>query len=262
MDHARRLSFGRIAELYDRRRPSYPPALVDDLIELPGGLPIRALEVGAGTGKATVLLAERGVAIDAVEPSSGMAAALRAKVCNEPNVNVIEAEFESLEPPQRPYDLLFSGQAWHWIDPATRYVHARGALRSGGVLAAFWNRDEWDRNPLHDELDRVYRTFAPELSDAGRPQTGGRRDSADPDLWAAEIAEAVGLRDPDVHSHPWEAVYTAREYTELLATHSDHALLPDHRRKQLLEAIAAAIDGAGGELRLDYMTRLCVARAV
>jgi SAM-dependent methyltransferase len=262
MDNARRLSFGSIAELYDRRRPSYPSELVDDLIELPGALPVGALEVGAGTGKATVLLAERGVEIDAVEPSAGMAAELRTNTSDYPNVTVIEAEFESLGAPTQPYDLLFSGQAWHWIDPGTRYVHARAALRRGGVLAAFWNRDIWDGNPLHDALDHAYATLAPELSDLGRPQTGGRRDSADRGVWEAEIAEAEGLGNAEVRTYPWQAVYTAREYTELLATHSDHALLPEQRREQLLDAIAAAIDGAGGELRLDYATRLCLARAV
>jgi SAM-dependent methyltransferase len=262
MDQARRLSFGRIAELYDRRRPTYPAELIDDVIALAGGVPLRALEVGAGTGKATALFAARGVAIDAVEPSVEMAALARANVGDEANIAIVEAEFESLPAPAEPYDLLFSGQAWHWIDPDTRYVHARAALRPGGVLAPFWNRDVWDGNPLYDVLDRAYRTFAPELSDPGRPRTGGRRNSADPAVWTAEITAAAGLTDPEVRSYEWQAVYSAREYTELLATHSDHALLPEHRRLRLLGAVATAIDDAGGELRLDYLAHCCLARAV
>jgi hypothetical protein len=58
MNEARRLAFGSVAELYDRSRPSYPPALVDDVLGLVGVAP-RVLEVGAGTGKATVLFAAR-----------------------------------------------------------------------------------------------------------------------------------------------------------------------------------------------------------
>jgi tRNA G46 methylase TrmB len=61
----RRLVFGEVAELYD----SYPPALVDDLVAmagLDGGQAV--LEVGAGTGKATVLFAQRGIPVLAIEP--------------------------------------------------------------------------------------------------------------------------------------------------------------------------------------------------
>src|SRR5438105_8011948 len=75
MEHERRLAFGAVAELYDRARPSYPEALVEDVVALaPLGSPPRALEVGAGTGKATVLFAARGVAVHALAPSAEMAA--------------------------------------------------------------------------------------------------------------------------------------------------------------------------------------------
>ena len=63
MPSRRRLAFGEVAELYDEVRPSYPAELVEDVIALApldGDAP-RALEVGAGTGKATVLFAQRGL---------------------------------------------------------------------------------------------------------------------------------------------------------------------------------------------------------
>ena len=60
----RRLTFGVVAELYDRMRPSYPLALVDDVLAFAGVG--RALEVGAGTGKATVLFAARDVEVVAL----------------------------------------------------------------------------------------------------------------------------------------------------------------------------------------------------
>jgi hypothetical protein len=67
----RRLVFGEVADMYDRHRPSYPPALLDDLIAL-AALDVSepALEVGAGTGKATMMLAARGIPIVAVEPNA------------------------------------------------------------------------------------------------------------------------------------------------------------------------------------------------
>ena len=71
-----RLVFGEVAELYDRARAGYPEALIDDVISFAGGdgPSLRALEVGAGTGKATVGFASRDLEILALEPSADMAA--------------------------------------------------------------------------------------------------------------------------------------------------------------------------------------------
>lgn len=64
IDLTRALSFGATAEEYDRVRPSYPSALIDDLEALH---PLAVLDVGAGTGKASELLAARGLDVLAVE---------------------------------------------------------------------------------------------------------------------------------------------------------------------------------------------------
>jgi protein-L-isoaspartate O-methyltransferase len=75
-DRARlRATFDEAAERYDRTRPGYPPAVFDDLAELAGvGPGRRVLEIGPGTGQATVPLAERGCRIVAVELGAGLAA--------------------------------------------------------------------------------------------------------------------------------------------------------------------------------------------
>ena len=65
-----------MADLYDHARPSYPSALVDDVLDYAGAVAaatVRALEVGAGTGKATALFAARGLNVLAIEPSAEMA---------------------------------------------------------------------------------------------------------------------------------------------------------------------------------------------
>jgi len=261
MDHVRRLSFGSVADLYDRRRPSYPEALVDDLIDLAGGQPLRALEVGAGTGKATVLFAQHGVHVDAVEPSAEMAAINRRNTAAHPNVTIVEAEFESLRAPEHPYDLIYAGQAWHWIDRSRRYALARAQLRSGGLLAPFWNRARWEDGPLKEAVDEAYRIHAPELMEQSGPQAGGR-GAADPIAWGAEIAAAAGFEGAEAREYEWETTYTAPAYAGLLGTHSDHATLEAARREPLLAAVAAAINDAGGALRLHYVTRVLLARAV
>jgi len=122
-----RLVFGDVAELYDRSRPSYPDALIDDVIAAAplreGG---RALEVGAGTGKATRLFARRGVPVLAIEPSPGMAAVARRNLASFADVEIIESDFERWDPAGERFALLYSAQAWHWIDSEVRFARADG----------------------------------------------------------------------------------------------------------------------------------------
>ena len=168
MSTPRRLVFGEVADLYDRNRPSYPEPLIKDLISLSGvregG---RALEVGAGTGKATALFGALGVPVLAIEPSPMMAAIARRNCAGFPNVELVESDFERWDPRGDSFALLYSAQAWHWIDPELRYRRARAALAAGGLLAAFWNRPAWGSSSVRDALSGVYRREAPDLPTDG-----------------------------------------------------------------------------------------------
>lgn len=129
-------TFDEDAELYDRARPGYPPELFDDLTEVAGtGSGCRVLEVGAGTGKATLPLAERGCRITAVELGADMAAVARRNLAGFEAVEVVTADFETWPLPEEPFDVVVSATAFHWLDPAVRMVKAADALRPGGALA-------------------------------------------------------------------------------------------------------------------------------
>jgi trans-aconitate methyltransferase len=126
VDERRRLSFGGVADLYDQSRPSYPEAFVDGVLEFAGaGESDRAVEVGAGTGKATVLFAARGLNVLGIEPSAEMAAVARRNCAAYDNVTIEQTEFERWRPPGQEFKLVFSGQAWHWISPEAGYAVAR-----------------------------------------------------------------------------------------------------------------------------------------
>src|SRR6202011_1770021 len=100
MEPQRRLVFGDVAELYDRVRPSYPCALVDDILEFSGARAgAHALEIGAGTGKATRLFAERGLRILGLEPSAEMAGIARRNTADYEGVAIEQTEFEGWSPP-------------------------------------------------------------------------------------------------------------------------------------------------------------------
>src|SRR5712692_3838624 len=89
-----RFIFGEVAGLYDQARPGYPEALVDDVLAYVGQVSPRVLEVGAGTGKATVAFAARGLQILAIEPAPEMAA-MASRNCEAfPGVTVEVTTFE------------------------------------------------------------------------------------------------------------------------------------------------------------------------
>jgi trans-aconitate methyltransferase len=160
---AQRLAFGQVADLYDRARPSYPPAAIDAVIEF-GALaaPMRIVEVGAGTGKATVLFALRGLSVLGIEPSPEMARVARANCAKYPGVEIVETDFERWEPPER-FSTLVSVQAWHWVEPDLRYRRADQALAPGATLAAIWMVPDWQACRVRAALSGAYRRAAPEL---------------------------------------------------------------------------------------------------
>jgi SAM-dependent methyltransferase len=258
----RRLSFGAVAELYDRTRPSYPSALVDQLISIADlGPSQRLLEVGAGTGKATILFASRGVPVLAIEPSAEMAALARRNCAGFQGVQIEQSDFERWTPAGERFPLIYSAQAWHWIAPEVRYARARAALNDGGSLAAFWNRVDWDACELQGELQAAYRRAVPEFGVDGPMHPG---NTGSPELWgdwSTEIASAPQFGQPEVRYFNWPCEYSTSEYVALLQTHSDHHLLAQARREALLAAVAQVLDRHGGCLRITYLTQLCLARA-
>jgi len=261
---ALRLSFGEVAELYDLARPSYPSDLVDDVIACAGGggRNPRALEVGAGTGKATIMFADRGLTVQALEPSPAMASVARRNLSGYPDVTVEQTDFESWRAQPGAFGLVFSAQAWHWVTPELKYVRARRALKSGGVLAAFWNRPVWERSPLREDLTAVYRDFASDLGPDPGPADPVVNISADRwEDWQEEIRGAAGFGEPEVRLYHWTCDYTAHEYATLLSTYSDHIALPAHRRAELTAAVTDVIEAHGGTLPMSYVTKLCLARA-
>ena len=154
--------FGGIASMYDDVRPGYPPEILDAVVAFRGGPPASAVDLGAGTGKATELLLRLGVPVVCVEPDLGMAAVLTAKF---PQVEVVTAPFEEWAPPPGGVDLIACALAWHWLDPATRNHRTRDALAPGGVLAVFGHRYGFADPAVAATVDGVLRAVDPTVRD-------------------------------------------------------------------------------------------------
>jgi SAM-dependent methyltransferase len=246
-EREQRLIFGEIAAGYDAHRPSYPDALFDAVMEF-GGLVAgdRAVEIGAGTGKATSGFLERGLVVHALEPSAEMAAVARAK-----GIEVENSLFETWTPP-RQFDLLYAAQAWHWVEGADRCERAAAALRPGGTLALFWNKGREWTGALAADNDAVYAEHAPNLH--------GR--TWDLSWVAPEIDACAAFEDATVQTVTWTCAYTRDDWVALLGTHSDHRILPEEQRTRLHSAVGDAIDRHGGRVDVVYDTVVYLSRRV
>ncbi|MFE6177145.1 class I SAM-dependent methyltransferase [Streptomyces sp. NPDC056464] len=251
-------TFDEDAELYDRARPGYPPELYDDLRELAGAVPgSRVLEVGCGTGQATVPLAERGCRITAVEAGPQMAAVARRNLAGHAGVEVVTAEFERWPLPQEPFDTVVSATAFHWIDPAVRVAKAADALRPEGALAVV--RTQHVRGGTEEffvEVQRCYERFDPATTPGLRPPASTDFDGSD---HAQEVARD-GRFGPTVYRrYERDLTYSTADYLELLRTYSGHRALPNAARDGLLGCIAGLIDGRyGGRVTKRYLLELGV----
>lgn len=242
-DRGRAESFGSVAAAYDMFRPSYPDALVNDLVEL---APERVLDIACGTGKIAVPLLACGIAVLGVEVDPQM-----AKVARSHGLIVEEAAFETWDDRGRTFDLITCGQAWHWIDPQIGNDKAARLLNPGGTLALFWNHDELDED-LRSHMERIYREHAPELLDVNR---------AHEDDPFVERLQATGkFAEVTTHRYRWTATLTTEEWIGRAGTFSDHIRLPAQQRDALFGALRELIDEHGGTVTSHYRTYTIFAR--
>ncbi len=241
---SRRATFDRVAEQYDAARPTYPDALLDDLVELariPAGG--RILEIGPGTGKASVALAERGFDLVGVELGDELAAVARRRLGSFPAARIVVADFEQWEPELAEFDAIVAFTSFHWIAPELRYTKTARLLRPGGALAVV--------DPEHVLLpgaDRELWAGVEAIINDVVPHPDSGPPPAPEDVGdLREEIEASGLFDEViVRRHLWSVDYTADEYVALLGTYSLMLLPPERERQEITSRVHALIAEHGG----------------
>jgi SAM-dependent methyltransferase len=237
-------SFGSVAEPYDRYRPAFPDALLDDLAALAGSAEV--LDVGSGTGKVARGLARRAVPVLGVELDPRM-----AEVARGHGVRVEIARFEEWDDGGRRFDLVTCGDAWHWIEPGRGAEKLAHVLRPGGAFVRFWNTQLLDE-PVMAALDVVYEKLAPEVYVYGRiPPFELPADDPFP------LAGPFSLFD--AKTYVCDRRTSGEDWAAFAGTISDHQRLPGERLALLRAAIREALERFG-ELRLRLVTTTVFAR--
>ncbi len=118
-----RTTFYQAAHVYDEIRPGYPTALIEDIIAISALLQgVRILEIGFGTGQATLPFAQHGYAITCIELGKELATLAAEKCQPYSNVQVVNIAFEDWPPEEQAFDLVMSATAFHWIPREIGYL--------------------------------------------------------------------------------------------------------------------------------------------
>jgi ubiquinone/menaquinone biosynthesis C-methylase UbiE len=265
------LLFDGVAADYDRVRPSYPASLVDEACALAGltsGAPV--VEVGCGTGKLTVSLAERGLHVDAIDPGPEMVAVARRRL-GEATVRFHLGRFEDVELPAGRYGALFSATAFHWVDPAVGWAKAARLLRPGGIIALL--AYVGGQSELDEEFLAAWREVLPDAAGWSSRDERTVREGAEArrgnvsELWAwltrrelaaPEAAELFGdVRISSVRIDKEEAPDDALAFVR---TTSSYLRLDEGHRQQLERRLAEVMARAGGAYRSTEHATLVSAR--
>jgi len=231
-------SFDEVAEVYDRARPSYPNEMFGDLVSMSGLRSGSAvLEIGSGTGKASVALAQRGYQLTCLEPGEHLAAIARRNLASFPSAKVITVQFENWEPAGMSFDAVFAASSWHWLDPEIRYTKASGLLKTDGVLAIVTMERAFpkDFDPIFTEIQQCY-----EATKHGSPKWPPRQPGDVPDL-REEIENTHLFKHTQVKRYLWTQDYTGDQYVDMINTHSDHRTMDAKQRDELLSCVRQII---------------------
>lgn len=236
-----------MAAAYAELRPGWPADAVRWCVA-PAGRDIgslRVLDLGAGTGKLTALLAELGADVTAVEPDPAMFAELRRGL---PSVRALDGSAEQIPLPGASVDAVLCGQAMHWFDMERALPEIARVLVPGGVLGGLWNSDD-------DRVDWVA-GLQDAAEGAASPSLSRRRSEAagfGPGQFAAALFSPTERAE-----FPNSQRLTADSLVELIGTHSRILIMTPGERARVLAQVRAYLSSrqetAAGEFELPMVT--------
>jgi len=221
------MSFGAVADDYDRLRPDPAPAAVEWL------LPERRellIDVAAGTGKLTRALARRSGRVLAEEPDGRMAAVLRSA---SPGIEVVSGLGEAIPVRDDCADGVFLSSAWHWMDPVRAVPEIARVLRDGGRFGLIWtSRDRhfgWIR-----ELDSLRDAARADVRAASAPRPLRNRE--------VTLPEGSPFINIETASFTYSRIMKPDDVVEMIGTYSRVITASDEDKALTLARVRSELD--------------------
>ncbi len=231
---------------YDKTRPDYPIELFEDVFNCSNLYADRdVLEIGIGTGQATLPFLQKGCNLTAVELGDRLARYCKQKFSAFANFRVINSDFLKADLPEKHFDLIFSATAFHWIPKESGYAKIKTLIKPNGVLALFWNHPFVSN--VNDETNRasiaVYQKYRP------NDKTPIQFDESKCQAINNELAH-YGFKDIQSKIYRRTRTLTSEDYVNLIKTYSDHNALPAQIRLAFEQEMKQTIDDVGGKINI------------
>lgn len=249
-------TFNNVVGLYDQYRPKYVADLYRDVFEYKNiDESSFVIEIGIGTGQASVQFMDTGARLIAVELGEDLAAFVSDKYSNYHNLEVVNSSFEDFTCPDGTADFIYSATAFHWLDEEEGYSKVFRLLKQGGVFARFANRPYKDKEnlALDPALQEVYKKYMPDS------KPGTEFDEARC-IELANIPLKYGFSDIEYKLYKRTREFTADEYISLVETYSHTIALEQNVKRKFLSEIKVVINEHGGRIKIFDTIDLQLAR--
>jgi len=251
-------SFDIFADNYHSVRPGYPAQVFEDI---KGFCDLdetsQLLEIGAGSGIATVELAKFGCRLVGMEPGANLAEIAKKVTAAHPNVEIIEETFEAYETEEK-FDALFAFTAFHWLKDGDRFLKTRDLLQPNGSLVLVWNSFFQSDSEVTSEVNEAYRDFLPGVyrDGSGKVNEG--------------VLAKLNGREKELFDNPLFYVfysrkyltvynYDAETYPKLLNTFPKITEIDDEKKKVFFDRVAEVVR-RHGKISVPVLTTLIVCK--
>lgn len=231
---------------YDKARPNYPVELFEDIfryIDLSENSNV--LEIGIGTGQATLPFLNKGCNVTAVELGDKLTKYCQKKFSGFSNFNIVNSDFVKSDLPENSFDFVYSATAFHWISKGRGYAKIKSLLKPDGAVALFWNHPFVSN--ISDETNlasmSVYKKYRPD------DKTPAEFDLSKCQEQVGEL-EQYGFKNVKSKIYKRTRKLSSEEYILLIKTYSDHNALPEKLQKAFERDMKQSIDRVGGTINI------------
>lgn len=253
-----RLKFNEDAYNYDQYRPTYPEEMFLDIMNYSNlSLEDKALEIGIGTGQATVPILHSGCRVTAIELGENLTQYVKDKFRNYDNFNVINADFIECPIENETYRLVYCATAFHWLPQEEAFTKIKDILTCDGTIALFWN------HPFPNRQDDMSNSVNQRIYNKYRPTDRQVVEFSENDChrYISQLTK-FGFKDITCKLYRRKRMLTSDEYISLLNTYSDHRALPNELKNDFENDMKKSIDEIGGKINIYDTIDLYLARKV
>lgn len=255
-----RLTFNEVPAEYDNLRPQYTDDLFADIIQFSSlDKTKKALEIGIGTGQATLPFLKTGCELTAIEIGNQLAQYSREKFSEYERFTVVNQDFESASLKENSYDLIYSASAFHWIPPEIGLPKVYQLLNPGGVFVWFSVQPAPSQEHIHNELQNVYEEYNRYFK-GGKLPFNRQQEALDKQEYRVNSFKQYGFVEIVDKLYSGSRTLNAHDYATLCGTYSDHRAIPEEERIVVLQKIENVINLCGGEFTFADTFLLCMGK--